>query len=505
MNGADPTVQSPLVASEEYPIGRATRALDALRALWERFARLAIALGGRSAERAAALARELVRPRLMSQAIAASRRGNLDAAFALLREEVGERPGDPRSTLLFWGTALACERAPDAAAPMARLVRDMAAAGRTAEALDQWLALVGEVPGAVQDVATLARLVPVLRTRYSEARGEKAQQAARERLIDALRRCIDPTSGSLTPAIALRLVEESRGLEPDVARRAAEAALASPGLHEAKRARLAELVHALDAGRWPEPPVAPPPPPVRAATVSPPAPVRSAPAAAPAPVRAAPRPAPPSPAPARTASAASAGPAAPTAPAPAASAPPATSAPLARPAPAAAPLRASVSPAAEPAQAERRPAASVFAVAAGGALRTLEITPVELSEEGLVAWELAGEQRTRVHYRAIEAIATAEIADLGASGVIVIDLHLRATRPGRPRSSLRMRADAFDPAKLFPDRTDAGQALRALLSELLDRSGALPLPDPDSALAVRPQRYECLAAFEAAMLARLPG
>ena len=128
---------------------------------------------------------------------------------------------------------------------------------------------------------------------------------------------------------------------------------------------------------------------------------------------------------------------------------------------------------------------------------------MELADDGLVAWEIGGEQRTRVHYRAIEAIAAAEVAGLGDAGVIVIDLVLRTTRPGRPRSSLRMRADGFDPAALFPDRTDAGQALRALLSELLDRSGALPLPDPDSALALRPRRFESLAAFEAATLARL--
>ena len=174
----------------------------------------------------------------MRQAVAAARRGNLDAAFALLREEVGERPGVPKSTLLFWGVALSCERAAEAAQPMARLVRDEAAAGRAAAATDQWLALVAEVPGAVQDVATLARIVPVLRARYSEARGEKAQKQARERLLDALRRSVDPASGALTVAIALRLVEEARGLDADVARRAAEAALASPGLHEAKRARL---------------------------------------------------------------------------------------------------------------------------------------------------------------------------------------------------------------------------------------------------------------------------
>lgn len=142
---------------------------------------------------------------------------------------------------------------------------------------------------------------------------------------------------------------------------------------------------------------------------------------------------------------------------------------------------------------------------ASSALRVVEIIPVELTDDGLVAWEVANEQRTRVHYRAIEAVAAAEVLGLAETGVIVIDLILRSTRPGRPRSSLRMRSNAFDPAALFPERTDAGQALRALLSEVLDRSGATPLPSPDSALALRPQRFESLAAFETETLARLPG
>ncbi len=470
MVGADPTTQGPLVASEEYAVGRPTRALDWLKAAFAQTLQLASGLGGKWAQGGAASARSLVRPRLMRQAVAASARGNLDAAFALLREEVGERPGNPKSTLLFWGVALACERAAEAAGPMARLVRDEAAAGRVAQALDQWLALIAEVPGAVLDVATLARLVPVLRTRYSEARGEKAQQPARERLIDALRRCVDPASGALTTAIALRLVEEARGLDADVARRAAEAALASPGLHEAKRARLVELLRALDDGRWPE--------------------------AAPAPV--VPKPTPRAPAPPAVVARS-----APQAPA---TLPPTPSLPAPEPIAAKPALPAPDPVAAKPAPSapvERRPAAPLFVATPQGALRAVEITPVELADDGLVAWEVAGEQRTRVHYRAIEAIASAEVAGLADTGVIVIDLVLRSTRPGRPRSSLRMRADAFDPAALFPDRTDAGQALRALLSELLDRSGALPLPDPDSALALRPQRFESLAAFEAATVTRL--
>jgi len=485
MIGTGPAAQEHATASHQNGVG--SRLLEQLRAACAHGWQVAATLGATWAQRSAASARSLVRPRILRQAIAAARRGNLDAAFALLREEVSERPDDPKSTLLFWGVALACDRAPEAAEPMARLVHNEAAAGRVVAAVDQWLALVAEVPGAVLDVATLARIVPVLRARLSEARGEAAQQQARERVIDALRRCVDPGSGALTAGIALRLVEEARGLDADVARRAAEAALASPALHETKRARLNELVRSLGEGRWPEAPASPPPPAPAAPRPAPAASVAPAPPAASVaptpPAASAPRAAPPVPA-------------APRAPAPPDSTPIRVDGPIAS---AVTVERRPALPVLE----DRRPAPPILAAAPPGALRSVEITPVELAVDGLVAWEVAGEQRTRVHYRAIEAIAAAEVAGLAEAGVIVVDLVLRATRAGRPRSSLRIRSDAFDPATLFPDRTDAGQALRALLSELLDRSGAVPLPDPDSALALRPQRFESLAAFEAATLARL--
>jgi hypothetical protein len=375
--------------------------------------------------RVATSARTLAQP-LLRQGMAAARRGNLEAAFALLREEVAARPDLPRSTLLFWELALACERAREAASPMARLVRSEATAGRCEAAADHWIALVGQVPEAVVEVPVLMRLLPVLRSRIAESRSKEEKQKARERLIDALRRCVDPSSGTLTPALALRLVEEARGLDVEVARRAAQVALASTNLHEAKRVRLEELLRALKRGVWPEAAAPPEPPP----------PERRAP-----------------------------------------------------------PLSRSDVEAAAARLAARMPPP--------GKLRVSEVIPVELGDDGLVALEGEDDRRTRIDYRAIEALAVGEVADLGDGPVLVMDLLLRAPRAGRPRSVLRMRSDAFDPALLFPDRTDAGQALRALLSELLDRSAAVPLPDPDSALGLRPQRFESLADFESAVQARL--
>jgi len=399
--------------------------------------------------RVASSARTLAGPRILRQGEAAAKRGNLEAAFALLREEVGARPELPRSTLLFWELALACGRAREAAEPMARLVRSEATAGRCESAADRWLALVSEVPEAVLEVPVLMRILPVLRRRIAESRGAEAQGRARESLIDALRRCVEPSSGALTPALALRLVEEARGLDPEVARRAAQAALASSDLHEAKRVRLEQLLKTLEGGAWPEAPAAPAPAPTPARA--------PALAAAPAPARA--------------------------------------PAPIPEPERRAAPLPESVVEAAAARIAARMPGV--------GAVRVSDVIPVELGDQGLMALEGGDDRRMRIDYRAIEAIAVGEVAELGGAPVLVVDLVLRAARAGRPRSVLRMRSDAFDPASLFPDRTDAGQALRALLAELLDRSAAVPLPDPDSALGVRPQRFESLAAFEEAVQLRL--
>jgi hypothetical protein len=375
--------------------------------------------------RVASSARMLARPRILRQGMAAAKRGNLEAAFALLREEVSERPDLPRSTLLFWELALACQRAPEAASPMARLVRIEAAAGNFEAAADHWTSLVSQVPDAVVEVAVLMRILPVLRRRLDAARGQEEQARARALLIDVLQRSIDPQSGSLTAAFALRLVEEARGFDMEVARRAAQAALASSNLHEAKRARLEDLLRALKRGAWPETATAQPAPAERRA-------------------------------------------------------PPLSQTDV-------------------DAAAERLAAL----MSSQGSSKVSEVIPVELAEQALIALEGEDDRRTRIDYRAIEAIAVGEVAELGDDPVLVVDLLMRASRAGRPRSVLRMRSDAFDPAALFPDRTDAGQALRALLAELLDRSRALPLPDPDSALAVRPQRFETVAAFEAAVQSRL--
>jgi hypothetical protein len=639
-------------------------------------------------EQALEALRSLLRPPVLRHAIAALRRGNLDAAFALLREEVKERPGRVESALLFWNVALSCERASEAADAMAKLVRSEAGTDQTlAEAANHWAALVGAVPEAVVEASALVKLLPLLRARSEQARGEAAKLEAYGLWTDTLRRCADPSHGALNPALALRLVEEARGVDADVARRAAEIALQSSGLHEARRARLQELLAALERGEWPvaqaavatptrvEAPAAPRPvAPVRAATAVP-APVARA--ASPA-RKAVARPAAPAPsrprrpraaapieesaepppsgrrtvaltqdeieaASSRLAERMAARRAPPAAPAEAPQAAPlpepraqekdepiaileqddalsileadgetpilevdAEDEPLARPESIGAEVASAVLEADGPATGDEpeailedtNPDFEFGGAAAGAAsypdepedaildggdagtdfefgsdpgeelteprlepgaaadddstdedfalgesleaeleesaldaepaleaepellpepaleaelavddappaLRAIDILPVEIGEDGMVAYEVAQAQRTRIDYRAIEAIAAAEVTGLADDPILVVELVLRP-RAGRPRSALRMRCDTFDAATLFPDRTDAGQAVRAMLSDLLERTRAVPLPDPDSALAIQPQRYESLGAFEAAIVERLP-
>jgi hypothetical protein len=158
---------------------------------------------------------------VLRQGLAALERGNLEAAFWLLREEVAERPDESAAVQAFWNVSLTCGRAEAAAAPMSRLVQRQATEDPE-RATESWISLDAEAPEAPVDALTLARLLPVLKARVAAAPGEEGRQEARRWLVRALERCVEPGSG----------------LEG----RAAEIALESPNLHEAKRERLEEFV-----------------------------------------------------------------------------------------------------------------------------------------------------------------------------------------------------------------------------------------------------------------------
>jgi hypothetical protein len=342
-----------------------------------------------------------LRPRLIRQALAARERGNIEAAFFLLREAVALRPDDDRAVLTLWDVATTCGRVAAAAEPMARFVRRQAAAGQRDIAAGSWIALAAEAPETAVDAAALVRIVPELRARVERALDDEAREHANAWLLRALRQSVDPRSGSLTPGLAFRLFEEAREIDPETARRAARVVLGSPELHETKRARVEKQLRELSRKR-PKP----------------------------------------------------------------------------------------------RALARRQPA--------GDAMRVTEAAPVELAEQGLLVRELASAQRARIDYRAIEAVAAAEVEGLASEPMLVIDLVLRGSPTGRSgRHLLRMRRDAFDPNTLATAGVDTDQALSAFLCELLERTQAVPLPDPDSALGIRPRRFPSLGDYEREVVGRL--
>lgn len=150
------------------------------------------------------------------------------------------------------------------------------------------------------------------------------------------------------------------------------------------------------------------------------------------------------------------------------------------------------------------PAAETAARPQAPSRQTIEVTPVELSEGGLIVRETGGGgRRARVDLRSVEAICVSRVDGLGPQPVLLIDLVLRRAPRARKRGVYRMRADAFDPAAVLPNVVAGDDALRALLGALLDGSGAVPLPDPDSALGIEPRHYGSLEEYEDAVFSRL--
>ena len=139
------------------------------------------------------------------------------------------------------------------------------------------------------------------------------------------------------------------------------------------------------------------------------------------------------------------------------------------------------SPARAPAPPKPRNLDEVVAEAAGGVARfagakVAEVVPTSMNERFVALMEASGKRRN-LRFEQIEAIGVGAVSGLAPKPVLVIDLILNWNAlDARTLRSIRLRSDAFDATDLV-SAEGTTDAFRALLDQLLTRSGAVPLPD----------------------------
>ena len=133
-------------------------------------------------------------------------------------------------------------------------------------------------------------------------------------------------------------------------------------------------------------------------------------------------------------------------------------------------------------------------------LRVIDAVPLELDAEAL--WlDVDGKGRTRLALSQVDAVAAAGVHGLGGKAVILVDLALNWTSGGeKPLTVLRLRSDRYDPRKLVGSAGSPLQAMSELLSTLIARARACPLPDPDSARGQPFKIFRDLASYEEQVL-----
>ena len=133
-------------------------------------------------------------------------------------------------------------------------------------------------------------------------------------------------------------------------------------------------------------------------------------------------------------------------------------------------------------------------------LQTVNAIPTELQEDVLY-FQLDDGRRAKVRYEQVEAIAVAALRHTANKTVVIVDLLLNWSElSDAPLRSIRLRSDRYDPARLIHPLSSPTKTLRALLDELLKRTNATPLPDPESATG-RPFRvYKYVRAYQRQVL-----
>ena len=391
-------------------------------------------------------------PRL-EQALRATARGSHDQAIALATTVLRERPDDPDALLAIWNANVAAGREATGASSAKRLIEVHARHGQLAAAARLWDELVRLQPDARLENTVLLRIVP-----------ELVLQAHREAAIAALRNVVS-SGRALSVGQAVRAAELAAELDPECALRAARTALTSGELADEPRARLEQLARELEARVGPS-----------AATMTPPAAIPAA--------VAAPR-------------------------APALSAEPEETGPTADPDSRAEHFELAPTSLTEksggddmatvlytpPSNAPEPPGS-----AAPSGTKVTPAVPLELAPAG-IRLRVDGRNETLLAWERVQAVGVGLVSGLAPKPVVVIDVLTNwASVQGGVLEVLRLRSDSFRARSLVGGDGTALEALRALLAQLLARSGAVPLPDGGSARGLPFREFPEPGAYEREVL-----
>jgi len=419
---------------------------------------------------------------LFKQALAAQERGNLPAAYWLLREDYLARPEVTELAEAFWDVAVSYERHVDAVPAVVGLIAKFASAGHDELAAQYWVELVGLEPDALASPTALFRILPTLEQREAQETDEKDKERLALAFLQALRAIVAEGNEGLSPGIAIQVAEFARDLDTPSAVAAARTALTCDDLHEVKRARMVELLRELDPeGEIPE--FVSPFPDTPPLITEPPEPEREAAAQS-----------------TRQCSAPQ------TAGHPSAQHHPARHHPLHDAIDDKGP---GLSP--EELAAVRLPPARTSLPVPEGTddddspelgLDSLSGEFVALEEDG-IDLEVEATGRTRVAYERIDAVTVARISEASGEPEIVIDLLLNwSVKNELPLRSVRLRVESLESCISGADPESPGLQARDALAEILDRSRALPVPDPDTALGLSVPAFESMEAYESQLLSQ---
>ncbi len=128
-----------------------------------------------------------------------------------------------------------------------------------------------------------------------------------------------------------------------------------------------------------------------------------------------------------------------------------------------------------------------------------DAVPVTLESKAIVI-EVEGGTKTRLPYARVEALATAAVSGLGPKPIVVIDIIVNWQSAVGAMKVIRLRSDRFDPGQLAPGSASQLEALRKLIADLLQTTGATPLPNFNAATGSPFSVFDSVQAYHADVL-----